>query len=108
MQRLAIHDDFGWNLLHAVDLDVPCRTDVLVPAHVITETSVPVAGGTGWLLGDPSHYDRDFCLDLVQLRGFLLATQPDTLEALALGTDGPTRRKFLARVQRESHVPART
>ena len=28
------------------------RTDVLVPAHVATETSVPVAGGTGWLLGD--------------------------------------------------------
>lgn len=77
------------------------RTDVLAPAHVATETSVPVAGGTGWLLGDPSHYDRDFCLDLVQLRGFLLATQPGTLEALALGTDGPTRRKFLARLQGE-------
>jgi type I restriction enzyme R subunit len=77
------------------------RTDVLAPAHVATETSVPVAGGTGWLLGDPNHYDRDFCLDLVQLRGFLLATQPDTLEALALGTDGPTRRKFLARLQGE-------
>ena len=72
------------------------RTDVLVPAHVASETSVPVAGGTGWLLGDANHYDRDFCLDLVQLRGFLLATQPDTLEALALGSDGPTRRKFLA------------
>lgn len=77
------------------------RTDVLVPAHVASETSVPVAGGTGWLLGDANHYDRDFCLDLVQLRGFLLATQPDTLEALALGSDGPTRRKFLARLQGE-------
>lgn len=77
------------------------RTDVLVPAHVATESSVPVAGGTGWLLGDASHYDRDFCIDLVQLRGFLLATQPDTLEALALGSDGPTRRKFLARLQGE-------
>ena len=77
------------------------RTDVLVPAHVATETSVPVAGGTGWLLGDPSHYDRDFSLDLVQLRGFLLATQPDVLDSLALDTDGPTRRKFLARLQGE-------
>jgi type I restriction enzyme R subunit len=77
------------------------RTDVLVPAHVATESSVPVAGGTGWLLGDASHYDRDFCIDLLQLRGFLLATQPDTLEALALGSDGPTRRKFLARLQGE-------
>ena len=77
------------------------RTDVLVPAHLATETSVPVAGGTGWLLGDPSHYDRDFCLDLVQLRGFLLATQLNILESLALDTDGPTRRKFLARLQGE-------
>jgi hypothetical protein len=77
------------------------RTDVLVPEHVATETSVPAAGGTGWLLGDPAHYDRDYCIDLVQLRGFLLATQPDTLEAVALATDGPTRRKFLARLQGE-------
>ena len=53
------------------------RTDVLVPTHAATETSVPVAGGTGWLLGDPTHYDRDYCIDLVQLRGFLMATQPD-------------------------------
>jgi type I restriction enzyme R subunit len=77
------------------------RTDVLVPTHAATETSVPAAGGTGWLLGDPAHYDRDYCIDLVQLRGFLLATQPDTLEAVALATDGPTRRKFLARLQGE-------
>ena len=77
------------------------RTDVLVPTHAATEISVPVAGGTGWLLGDPAHYDRDYCIDLVQLRGFLLATQPDTLEAVALATDGPTRRKFLARLQGE-------
>jgi type I restriction enzyme R subunit len=77
------------------------RTDVLVPNHAATETSVPVAGGTGWLLGDPAHYDRDYCIDLVQLRGFLMATQPDTLDAVALATDGPTRRKFLARLQGE-------
>lgn len=77
------------------------RTDVLVPTHAATETSVPVAGGTGWLLGDPTHYDRDYCIDHVQLRGFLLATQPDVLESLALGSDGPTRRKFLARLQGE-------
>jgi type I restriction enzyme, R subunit len=77
------------------------RTDVLVPTHAATETSVPVAGGTGWLLGDPTHYDRDYCIDLVQLRGFLMATQPDALDSLALDTDGPTRRKFLARLQGE-------
>jgi type I restriction enzyme R subunit len=77
------------------------RTDVLVPAHVATETAVPVAGGTGWLLGDAGHYDREYCVDLVQLRGFLMATQEDVLESLQLDTDGPTRRKFVARLQGE-------
>jgi len=77
------------------------RTDVLVPAYVATETSAPVAGGTGWLLGDGKHYDREYCIDLVQLRGFLRATQPEILDALALTTDGPTRRSFLARLQGE-------
>src|SRR5690242_16453788 len=77
------------------------RTDVLVPAHVATETSVPVAGGTGWLLGDAGHYDREYCVDLVQLRGFLTATQPEVAEGLSLETDGPAQRKFLARLQGE-------
>src|SRR5687768_5788807 len=77
------------------------RTDVLVPAHIATETSAPVAGGTGWLLGDAGHYDREYCVDLVQLRGFLMATQEGVLESLQLHVDGPTRRKFLARLQGE-------
>src|SRR2546423_614089 len=77
------------------------RTDILVPAHAATETSVPVAGGTGWLLGDAAHYDREYCVDLVQLRGFLAATQPEDAEILSLATEGPTRRKFLARLQGE-------
>src|SRR6266511_4585326 len=77
------------------------RTDVLMPAHVATETSAPVAGGTGWLLGDATHYDRDYCVDLVQLRGFVMATQEHLLDSVSLGTDGPTRRKFLARLQGE-------
>ena len=77
------------------------RTDLLVPPHVTTETSIPVAGGTGWLLGDPLHYDREYCVDIVQLRGFLQATQEHVLDDLQLSTDGPTRRKFLARLQGE-------
>lgn len=77
------------------------RTDLLHPPHVATETSAPVAGGTGWLLGDARHYDREHCVDLVQLRGFLRATQPALVEPLALESDGPTRRKFLARLQGE-------
>ena len=77
------------------------RTDVLVPPHASSETSSPIAGGTGWILGDPAHYDREFCVDLVQLRGFLLATQEHLIDALQLETDGPTRQKFLARLQGE-------
>ena len=77
------------------------RTDLLVPPHVAVETSHPIAGGTGWLLGDARHYDREFCVDLVQLRGFLRATQESLVEALALEADGPTRRAFLSRLQGE-------
>src|SRR5215210_2393137 len=77
------------------------HTDLLSPPHVATETSVPVAGGTGWLLGNPHHYDRDYCVDLVQLRGFVLATQEDLADPLSLGSEGPTRRSFLTRLQGE-------
>lgn len=76
-------------------------TEVLIPPYVASENSQPVASGTGWLLADPRHFDRDYCLDLVQLRGFLLATQPETAEALALETEGPTRAAFLARLEGE-------
>lgn len=75
------------------------RTDVLVPAHESTGTSLPVAGGTGWILGDPSHYDREYTVDLVQLAGFIALTQEDLMDELGLAADGPTRRKFLARLQ---------
>jgi type I restriction enzyme R subunit len=77
------------------------RTDLLVPPHTPTGFDAPVSGGTGWLLGDPRHYDRGFCIDLVQLRGFLELTQPKAAEALGLDTDGPTRRQFLARLSSE-------
>jgi type I restriction enzyme R subunit len=77
------------------------RTDVLSPQHTATETSVPVAGGIGWLLGDASHFVREYAVDLVQLRGFLRATQEPLVDALSLETDSPTRRKFLARLQGE-------
>ena len=76
-------------------------TQDLVSAHVATETAAPVADGTGWLLGDAKHYDRDYCVDLVQLRGFLGATQEELVDALGLEADGPTRRKFLTRLEGE-------
>ena len=58
-------------------------------------------GGVGWTCGNPHDYDREHCVDLVQLSAFLHATQPETAEALPLSEDGTTRRKFLARVQGE-------
>ena len=62
-------------------------------------------GGAGWLLGDWRDYEREYCVDLVQLAAFLRATQPDVIEALDLGGDlksaSPTRQRFLARLQGE-------
>ena len=61
----------------------------------------PATYGAGWTCGDPRDYDREYCVDLVQLSAFLQETRPNVSEALALGKDGPTRRKFLARLQGE-------
>ena len=64
---------------------------------------VPSAGygGVGWSGGNPHDYDREYCVDVVQLRAFLRATQPEAADTLALDEDGPTRRRFLARLQGE-------
>ena len=56
----------------------------------------------GWIQGDPQDYDREYCVDLVQLSAFLQETQPEVAESLALDQDGPTRRRFLARLQGET------
>ena len=77
------------------------HTEVLSPPHQATDTAVPVSGGTGWLLGDAKHYDREYAVDIVQLRGFLRMTQETLVEILDLEHDSPTRRKFLARLQGE-------
>ena len=61
----------------------------------------PGYGGVGWSGGNPHDYDREFCVDRVQLAAFLKSTQPDAAESLALDEDGPARRKFLARLQGE-------
>ena len=58
-------------------------------------------GGLGWSCGNPHDYDREYCVDLVQLAAFLRATQPDAAAELGLAEAGPTRRKFLARLQGE-------
>jgi type I restriction enzyme R subunit len=60
-----------------------------------------VAATGGWVAGDSKDYEREFAIDLEQLRRFLAKTQPDIARALSLDEDGPTRRNFLARLQGE-------
>jgi type I restriction enzyme, R subunit len=55
----------------------------------------------GWIAGNPNDYDRSYAIDLIQLKAFIAATQPEVVEALDLDTDSPTRQKFLARMQGE-------
>ncbi len=76
----------------------PCDPGAAEPG-VVGER--PAVYGAGWICGDPSDYDREYCVDLAQLTAFLRATQPDVCDALDLSQDGPTRRKFLARLQGE-------
>ena len=61
----------------------------------------PSTYGVGWIGGVPEDYDREYCVDLEQLSAFLHETQPEVAEHLELGQDGPTRRKFLSRLQGE-------
>ncbi|TQE98605.1 MAG: type I restriction endonuclease subunit R [Spiribacter salinus] len=56
----------------------------------------------GWFCADPADYDREYCVDLAQLRAFISATQPPLVAALGLEEDGPTRRQFLARLEGET------
>ena len=58
-----------------------------------------VAGG--WTEGRWQEYEREYCVDLVQLTAFIQATQPELMESLSLGEANATRRKFLARLQGE-------
>ena len=58
-------------------------------------------GERRWVEGNPHDYDREHAIDLVQLTAFLQATQPEVAEALDLANDGPTRLRFLARLQGE-------
>jgi type I restriction enzyme R subunit len=76
----------------------PCDR-VAGPTESVRER--PAIYGVGWICGAPEDYDREYCVDVAQLSAFLRQTQPEAAEALDLGQDGPTRRKFLARLQGE-------
>ena len=77
----------------------PCDA-AYAPSGVVREPSAPY-GGSGWICGSPDDYDREYCVDLVQLRAFLKTTQPEAAEAFDLEKGGITRQKFLARLQGE-------
>ena len=77
----------------------PCDA-TLSPKGLEGEAAAP-SGGVGWICGAPNDYDREYTIDLAQLLAFLIETQPDALEGLRLEDDGPSRRKFLARLQGE-------
>ncbi len=77
----------------------PCDPGT-VQADLVREPGAPY-GGSGWICGDPNDYDREYAVDLAQLRAFVRATQPKAAEVLDLDQDSPTRRKFLARLQVE-------
>ena len=55
----------------------------------------------GWFQGDPKDFDATHCVDLAQLRAFIVATQPELDQAFDLANDSPVRKKFLERLARE-------
>ncbi|MHB8562391.1 MAG: type I restriction endonuclease subunit R [Acidiferrobacteraceae bacterium] len=85
-------------LICTVLTGAPCDSGV-VPKDAVHEPGVSYGGG--WVCGDPGDYDREYAVDLAQLQRFLGATQPRVVEGLELDTDGPARRRFLARLQGE-------
>lgn len=77
-----------------------CLPRPIGTSSAVGETPAP-SSHAGWIPGDPSDYDREYCVDLVQLAAFFHSTQSEVAEALDLNNDSPTRRKFLARLQGE-------
>lgn len=55
----------------------------------------------GYLQGNPSDYNRDVAVDVVQLLAFLQVTQPKVIETLELASEGIKRTQFLHRIQGE-------
>ena len=75
----------------------PCEP----PAATTVREPSSALGGVGWSCGNPHDYNREYCVDLTQLAAFFRSTQPEAAESLSLSEDGPTRRRFLARLQGE-------
>ena len=76
----------------------PCDPGTTLVGEV---REAPAVYGADWVCGNPGDYDREYCVDLVQLTAFLRNTQPEVVEKLGLRENGPTRRQFLTRLQGE-------
>jgi type I restriction enzyme R subunit len=61
----------------------------------------PEVYDAGWVLGNPHDYDREHVVDVAQLMAFLQRTQPEIVAELNIGEPGPSRTKFLERLQGE-------
>lgn len=57
--------------------------------------------GGGYVQGQPTDYNRDIAVDMVQLLAFLQATQSTVVSALELAIEGIKRTQFLHRIQGE-------
>ena len=125
--RLNMPADAAQRLLHGFTTQDPMLQAFLADAGLIRVEPGPSYGGggrvvhrtdtsekglealivrslideAGYAAGDPKDFDRDHAVDLAKLLAFLYATQPETVEALGIGADGPKRTQFLHRVQGE-------
>ena len=76
-----------------------------IAVHSGRNAEKPDAAGSGYFAGSPKGYDRAQSLDVPQLFAFLLATQPEEFEKLAIADASDpkdiNRLKFLARLSAE-------
>ncbi len=56
---------------------------------------------SGYILGDPHDFDREYALDLPLLLQFIESTQPQVFAQLDIGNPGPKRVQFLHRLYSE-------
>lgn len=56
---------------------------------------------SGYVAGEPADYDREHAVDVIKLVSFLEDTQPDVMDLLSIRSEGPSRQKFLHRLQGE-------
>ena len=77
------------------------KTDISSQPLPAVHYKPSIYGNLPYVEGSPKDYDRDHAIDLDKLFTFLKTTQPEIVEQLAIGEDGPKRHQFLDRLQGE-------